>query len=252
MTLSYIGWPAIFVVLALLGGAAILAMAVFIREPDFTPRKISLGQIGTGYASVLSNRRIMSALLTGAFAIGGLFAFVAGSPFVYIKYFGVAPEYYGFLMGLNAIAMILANVVNAELLGAQKSQSKALAGAVLLAASGLIACVVAVADGGLILLLCAIVIFAGALEFVATNAIVTAMTVMPSQNGTVSAISGAAGFALGGVSSAIVGYLPSVDALPMTAAMAACGVMAAVCAISLGRTEPRGPMPDAGRKRGAN
>ncbi len=35
--------------------------------------------------------------------IGGLFAFVAGSPFGYIIYFDVAPEHDGLLMGMSAI-----------------------------------------------------------------------------------------------------------------------------------------------------
>lgn len=238
LTLSYAGWPAIFLMLALLGVLAAVATAVLVPEPAFTPQRFSLLQIGSAYRKVLSNKRIMSALLTGAFAIAGLFAFVAGSPFVYITYYGIPPEYYGFLMGLNAIAMIAANVINAEILDGKRSQSKAFAGSALLALSGLVAFATVATDAGLIPLLVAIVLFAGSLEFVATNAIVSAMAVAPKLNGTVSAISGAAGFALGGVSSAAVGFMPSVDAVPMTAVMAFCGILSSIFAYALYRTSP--------------
>jgi MFS family permease len=153
VTLSYAGWPAIFLILAFLVAIAATAGTLFICEPAFAPSQLSFTQIRRGYVFVSSNRHILTALLTGAFAIAGLFAFIA------------------------------------------------------------------------------------------INAIVTAMMVSPAQNGTVSANSGSAGFALGEASSAIVGYWPSVDAVPVTADIAACGIGATLCAIGLSRTQAATPPP---------
>ena len=44
-----------------------------------------------------------------------LFAFIAGSPFVYIEYFGVPPQYYGFLFGMNMLGMIASTFINSRI-----------------------------------------------------------------------------------------------------------------------------------------
>jgi DHA1 family bicyclomycin/chloramphenicol resistance-like MFS transporter len=43
----------------------------------------------------------MGSLLAGTFASAGMFAFISGSPYVYIDYFGVPAQHYGWLFGLN-------------------------------------------------------------------------------------------------------------------------------------------------------
>jgi hypothetical protein len=69
-----------------------------------------------------------------------LFAFIAGSPFVYIEYFGVRPQYYGFLFGVNVLGMIASTFVNSRIV-VQRGGDRLLR----------IACVIGAA-GGLILL----------------------------------------------------------------------------------------------------
>ena len=44
-----------------------------------------------------------------------LFAFIAGLPFVYIEYFGVPPQYYGFLFGVNVLGMITSTFINSRI-----------------------------------------------------------------------------------------------------------------------------------------
>lgn len=213
--ISLFSWNVIFMVLAGISVTSFAAVAIIIREEGLKRDRISLMQIKTNYITIVTNRQILLSLLTGAFSIAGLFAFVAGSPFVYISHFGVAPEYYGFLMGLNALAMIVANVINAELVSKSLFVTKIFVGTCILAVSGLSIFVVAILGAGLVLHIIPIVIFAGALEFVATNSIMSAMSQKPEINGTVSAMNGALGFALGAAASAAVGIMPSVDAVPM-------------------------------------
>ena len=54
--------------------------------------------------------------LTGGIAMAGMFAYIAGSPFVFIKLYGVPAEHYGWLFGSNAAGFILVAQVNARLL----------------------------------------------------------------------------------------------------------------------------------------
>jgi DHA1 family bicyclomycin/chloramphenicol resistance-like MFS transporter len=235
--LTFAGWEAIFFVLAALGALAFVASGTFVRETHERRRPFSLRRIAQGYAVTLSERRIVAAIFAGGFAFAGLFAFVAGSPFVYIVYFGVAPEYYGYLVGLNALSMIGANLINAQLLINAAPVAKLYAGALLLAASGLAILAVALLDLGLVPLVVAVVVFVGALGMTATNAIVAALSVLPEENGTVAALNGALQFAIGALSSLLVSVMASTNAVPMALVMAGCGIVALVSAIIL-KTSP--------------
>lgn len=45
----------------------------------------------------------------------GAYAFIAGSPLVYIQYFGVKPENYGYLFGVNMLGIAGLSMLNRKL-----------------------------------------------------------------------------------------------------------------------------------------
>lgn len=233
--LAFAGWGAIFTLLGVLGALAILATLTMITDvPDRRP--LSVSGVLTGYAAVLREPRILAAIAAGGFAFAGLFAFVAGSPFVYISYFGIAPENYGYLVALNAVAMIGANLINAQFLNDAEPVAKIMAGTIVLALAGVALVIIAALNLGLAPLVVAVVVFVGGLGFTATNAIVAALAVLPEENGTVAAINGAGQFSIGALSSFLVSLMASTSALPMTLIMCGCGLAALVSAVLLKRT----------------
>ena len=231
--LIYVSWQAIFFVLAVFGVLTFLGSTGLIREERTTRKPLALRSVISGYVAVLSQRRILGAVLAGGLAFAGLFAFVAGSPFVYITYFGVSPEYYGYLVGLNALAMIGANLVNAQLLAEIDPVRKTFAGAIGLAIAGVALLIFALAGLGLAWIVIGVVLYVASMGLVATNAIVAALSVMPDENGTVSAINGALQFAIGALASLIVSLMASTDAVPMTLVMAGSGVLSLLSAAVL-------------------
>ena len=68
------------------------------------------------YLGLLSDRVYLGYALTGALSIAGMFAYIAGSPFVFIKLYGVPAEHYGWVFGSNAAGFILVAQLNARLL----------------------------------------------------------------------------------------------------------------------------------------
>ena len=56
-------------------------------------------------------------------AMAGLFAYIAGSPFVFIELYVVLPEQYGWLFGLNAAGLIAASQLNRGLLVAWRAET---------------------------------------------------------------------------------------------------------------------------------
>ena len=68
-----------------------------------------------GYFQFLHSIRYVGYVACSAFYFCCLFAFIAGSPFVYIDYFGIPPQYYGFLFGVNMLGMIASTFVNSRI-----------------------------------------------------------------------------------------------------------------------------------------
>ena len=68
-----------------------------------------------GYFQLLHSIRYIGYVGCSAFYFCCLFAFIAGSPFVYIDYFGIPPQYYGFLFGVNMLGMIASTYVNSRI-----------------------------------------------------------------------------------------------------------------------------------------
>lgn len=231
--LAISSWSAIFFLLAGLGALTLLAAAIVIKPAGSKRKRFSPGVVLAGYRTVLGQWRILSFILAGSFAFAALFAFVAGSPFVYITYFGVSPQNYGYLVGLNAAAMIGANLINAQLLSHIDPIRKTLVGATLLAIAGGALFAFAQLGLGIGWIVAAVVGVVGALGLTATNAIVGALSVLPEENGTVSALNGAAQFAVGALSSLIVSLVASTDPVPMAAIMMGCGFLAFLAALPL-------------------
>ncbi|HEY1024400.1 MAG TPA: multidrug effflux MFS transporter, partial [Sphingobacteriaceae bacterium] len=91
------GWQYIFITLALMA-AAILAGVHFglpeSRKPDpgfsLRPKPII-----TNFIHILKEPQFYTYTFTGAIASAGLYAYISGSPLVYIEIFGVSEEHYG-------------------------------------------------------------------------------------------------------------------------------------------------------------
>jgi DHA1 family bicyclomycin/chloramphenicol resistance-like MFS transporter len=167
----------------------------------------------------------MGHALSGGFIIGGMFAYITGSPFVFMELHGVAPGHYGFYFGANAIGIMLVGQVTARL--AQRRPAAQLLPVVLLVA--LVA--------GLALLAAALTGLGGFPGIVVTLFCYVAMigAVMPltvalgmgphgAVAGNASALMGTLQFGTGALVGGLLGVLQDGTAVPMAALVAACGV----------------------------
>ncbi|MBU0884793.1 MAG: multidrug effflux MFS transporter, partial [Gammaproteobacteria bacterium] len=116
LLLSAFGWPSIFICLTLFSLMCLLALAKWLPETlakDVPPAPLR-GAIGE-YKRLFANLPFLGYALTGGFAVAGMFAYIAGSPFVFIELYGVPAEHYGVLFGSNALGFILVAQLNAWL-----------------------------------------------------------------------------------------------------------------------------------------
>lgn len=236
--LAWFGWRAIFWLLT--GFGCLCLLAVLARLPESNPpeRRNPAGIIGMarGYATILRDRTARGCILTGGFAFAGMFAYISGTPFVYIEYFGVPPEAYGFLFGLNIIGMMSGAALNARLVVRKGARRMMTWGVIQMAAAGLV--LLAIGGNGVLGLPGIVVplfLYLCVLNPVGANAIARTTERFPRQAGAAAALFGAIQFGLGAVAGTLVGQLHDGTPLAMCAVIAACGGAALLFHLLWGR-----------------
>src|SRR3546814_5099398 len=83
-------------------------------------------------------RRFMGYTLASGLGMGGLFAYIAGSPFIFIDLFGVPVQSFGWVFGINALGIIGMSQVNRALLRRFTLDEVLIVGLSFMAGSGLL------------------------------------------------------------------------------------------------------------------
>jgi MFS transporter, DHA1 family, multidrug resistance protein len=220
------GWRAIFWVLA----ASSLACAAAVRLlPETRPRATGarFADALLGYAQLLGDRRFLGYALTGGLAMAGMFAYIAGSPFVFIELYGVPAERYGWLFGLNAAGLIAASQLNRLLLAGWRADAVLTWATRAGAGVSLILFAVAVIGGaGLVGLLVPLFGFVATLGLTQPNALAGALAGHAERAGSASALYGTLQFSAATLAGSLVGILHDGSARPMAGVIAGCGVLA--------------------------
>jgi DHA1 family bicyclomycin/chloramphenicol resistance-like MFS transporter len=226
-------WRAIFGLLAAGGFLALLAARFLLAESlPSDARHVAGVRAALGrYGALLVQRDFLGYALIGGFASAGMFAYIAGSSFVFIDLFGLSPQQYGAVFGANALGLIMASQVNHALLGQWRSAQLLKAALMAMAVLGLAAVGMALGlpvkpEGVWPLLGVLLPIFGFLVTFGAAspNTSATAMSLQRSGGGSASAALGTLQFGFGAVAGAVVGALNDGSAVPMTSVMAVCGL----------------------------
>jgi DHA1 family bicyclomycin/chloramphenicol resistance-like MFS transporter len=223
------GWRAVFWTLAAYALACLAAVLLVLRESLPSERR-SRGGVREAlrvYARLLRDRGFMRYNVSNALGISGMFAYIFGSPFVFMQIFGVRPERYGWLFGLNALGLITASQLNHVLLRRVAGPGilsralvvTAVAGVALLAAAS-------TGAGGLPGLLLPLFVYVSSLGFVLPNVIAAALAPQGRSAGSASALLGAVQFGAGAAVGMLLGLLGNGTAVPMAGLIAACGLSA--------------------------
>jgi DHA1 family bicyclomycin/chloramphenicol resistance-like MFS transporter len=233
------GWQSIFLVLTAFSAVCSLAVALGLPEsmPAAHPRHPLAGALGQ-YRRLLADRIFLGHALTGGIAIAGMFAYIAGSPFVFIKLYGVPPEHYGWLFGANAAGFILVAQVNARMLG-KLGPALLLSRAVwvYLAAALVLLGIAGLHTQALWPLLIPLFICIASLGCIIPNASACAMNGQWARAGSASALLGCLQFSVAAGASALVGVLHDGSAVPMAMVISLCGIFAVSAAVLTSRLQ---------------
>jgi MFS transporter, DHA1 family, multidrug resistance protein len=233
--LLWFDWRAVFWVLVAFGVVAFLAALLLPEtlEPSRRNQARPLAML-LGYVALLRTPRYVGYVACSTSYFFCLFAFIAGSPFVYIEHFHVPPQYYGFLFGVNMIGMIAASYVNSRIVvryGADRLLRLACgvgaAGSVVLLATG------ASGLGAIVGLALPLFLVLSLLTTVASNAVSGALAVAQNRAGAGSALAGALQFGAGALVSAMIGALADGTPRPMVIIICAGAVLSFAANLAL-------------------
>jgi DHA1 family bicyclomycin/chloramphenicol resistance-like MFS transporter len=221
------GWQSIL--LALTGFSALAASAVALGLPESMPAHVPRQPLSGAlhqYGRLLSDPVYLGHALTGGIAVAGMFSYIAGSPFIFIKLYGVPAEHFGWLFGTNAAGFILVAQVNARLL-AKRGPAFLLARAVwvYLGAGLTLMAVSALHTERLWPLLIPLFICIASLGCILPNASACAMNGQGARAGSASAMLGCLQFSVAAGAASLVGILYDGTALPMAMVISLCGIL---------------------------
>ena len=223
--LVWIGWRAIFWTLVICGVAAILVVVFAIPEslPPGRRSQPGFAPLLRGYGRVLTHRRALGYTLSGGITFGALFAFLSGAPFVFIEYYGVAPEHMGYIFTLNVLGVMAGGWLNSRLVVTQGVREMMALGVWLLfAGAAILFALIATNVWGVWGVIGGIVLFTLPLNVINANAAAGALEYFPDNAGTASAVVGAVRYGCGAVSGICVGLLHDGTAMPMGWVILAC------------------------------
>ena len=109
-------WHANFWLLAGIG--VIMLLSLFRLPETLPPKKRAQGSIWGAfgdYAKLLKNRNFMLYTLCVTFFYVSNYAFITASPFIYLDYFHVPSEYFGFLFGINVLGIVALSALNRKI-----------------------------------------------------------------------------------------------------------------------------------------
>ena len=210
-------WRGLFLFLAGIGAAILLATLLGFRETLPASRRTSGGfrQTGRDFRVLLSDRIFVGAVLVTGLANAAVFAYLAGATFVLQGIYGYSPQQYAVAFGLNSAGFMVFGF-----LAARTAERWSIRGTLVV---GIAMC--ALGAGGLLLAgltpVPVVVVNASLFIMVSGVAVTTpptttlALAEYPQIAGTASSLLGMARFAFGAIAAPLVGIAGAASILPL-------------------------------------
>jgi DHA1 family bicyclomycin/chloramphenicol resistance-like MFS transporter len=229
--ISFTEWEGVFYFLGILG--FILSITTIWRLKESLPAQKrvrgSFGEMLGNFKSLLGNRVFMGYVLAQGFMLGGVFAYVAGTPFVYQKIYGVSPQVFSMLFALNGIVLITVSQIVRKLAGRISEHTILHFGLGLSFIATITVLVVVLTHGPLFALVIPLVCYVASLGTISPVSFTLAMESQGHIAGSAAALLGVIPFLLGCVSSPLVGIAGEYSAVPLGVILLAASLLSISC-----------------------
>jgi len=228
MTAAF-GWHSVFIALTFLGAFVLVAVhyALPLGMPPDPTFSLRPRQIINNFRMVFAEPQFYTYALTGSMASAGLYAYIAGSPYVFMEIFGATERQYGWIFALIAAGLIASSQINTVMLEKYTSQQiirvalfcQAITGLLLVAGSFFLFLNVYTTIALCFLFLCC-------QGFTFPNTSALSLAPFAKKAGSASALLGGIQMAIGALTSASVSFFSNHTAMPMVLVMGGCSLSA--------------------------
>lgn len=231
--LQFTTWHGVFVVLGLIG--AIMFLVVLLALPETLPQerrsKAGIGNTLTTFGTLLKDRVFMGYAIAQGLVTAAMFAYIAGSPFVFQKIFEVSPQTFSLIFAINGVGIIIASQITGKLAGKVKETSLFIAGIIIAGVGGILLLTMILLQAGLIAVLVPLFFVVSSVGIVGATGFSLAMQNQSKAAGSASALQGLLSFISGGIVAPLVGISGEYTAVPMGIIIALSTIGAIVCYI---------------------
>lgn len=236
--LEFFDWRAIFVVLFGFGAASMLLVLLLLPETHSKEARggITMMQALGAYWHILSNGPAFGLTVASSAVFAGLFAYIAGSSFVYIEHFGMTPGFYAMLFATISAAVMASAFANSRLTRHFELKGLLSAGVLVTFAAGLYLVVVELSGlEGPFTIMIGLMAFVSMVPIIGANGMALLMARYPRNSGAAAATLGAAQFGFGALAALAVGALHDGTAFSMCVVIGAAGLIALLAFFTLCR-----------------
>ncbi|QCK15187.1 multidrug effflux MFS transporter [Mangrovivirga cuniculi] len=223
------GWRSIFIVLGIMSILILIGAIFILPETKSSDKGYSLNLISVfrTYFKVIKHPSFIINAMTGAIAYSGLYAYLSGSPELYMDVLGLTEQQYGWIFALIATGLITATQLNNRFLRKRDMDHII---KLALAAQGFVGLILMgytlFMEPDLIVNTTLIFSFLFFLGFIFPNASALSLEPMGHVAGNASALMGSLQMLVGAGASALVGLFDSNAYVPMTIVMGFCPLLA--------------------------
>ncbi|MEM5014481.1 multidrug effflux MFS transporter [Niallia taxi] len=213
---TFTSWIGVFIFLGFLG-LLLTGITVWgIKESLPVEQRVpsNLKEVLKNYGSLLRDRSFMGYALVNGILFSGVFAYVSGTPFIYQNMYGISPQLFSVLFALNGLGIILGSQFVKILAGRMEERSIFKIGLLLAFITTASILIIVLVQGAFFALFLAIFLFAAAIGIIGPVSFTLAMESQGHIAGSAAAVLGSLQFALGAVTSPLVGLAGENSAVP--------------------------------------
>lgn len=223
------GWRSIFYSLVAVSAVCALLFYLSVSESLVHEKRQPLNFSGLikNYRILFSDRLCLSLSLIVGSMMAGMMAFITGSPFVYIELYGVSPEHYGFLFGINVLGMMALTYLNNHLIKNLTNRKLLFGNLIVVVVASLFLLMLSYwSKPPLVILVIAFAIFIANLGTITANIQVILLSRFPHMAGATSAMLGSIRFGVGSLGGVAVSVFHQPSSAPLTGVIGVCGLLA--------------------------
>ena len=228
--LHWTTWRGVFLVLGGIGAALLLASFFLFGESLPAERRRARGGEARAllpvYRRLLRDRVFLGCLLGNGLALGGMFGYISGSPFVLQDIHGLTAQQYSLVFASNGAGIVLGSQLSRWFVARFGARRLMLAGLTGVTAGGVGVLLCALSGAGLPALLPALFVNVACLGLVLPNAGALGLAKHGDVAGAAASLLGPTPYIVGAIASPLVGLGGRHDAVPMGVVIALFDVLA--------------------------